>query len=247
MEATEKTTFADAQETARETTSAFFADENNARVLATVLEPVSREENLRLLAFYASIDGGVLYSKEGDSLVDLKAAYRTNLGIYKKRLFDFLALEGKGELWYKGERNPAFAPVSSEPGLRAPLAVLLAVRFLIMCGADRAFWRNKASIEARCAKHVEAKKKLYQENHRKSHCQLREAAQNKVKAERADGAADPVKTHVEFSRKERKRIQDLIAAEKEHKKKKKGGRYQNRSNKRNRNKVSEPVRKLAPI
>ncbi len=208
-----RNTFLATQRVLRQTLGSFFEDTANADRLHRLLEHAADNPELfEVLAYLVTGENRLVLANDGENLVDLKVAYRAYLGMHKKRFFDFLAVPGRGDLWFEDEHNPVFAPSARFPTDAAPLAVLNALRFVISSGADAVFWDDRERVVAGFRAFVEGKKRTYQESHRATHRRLREAAQKQVDSARlaAEQKAENekrLKNGVKYTRQERRNIQ----------------------------------------
>ena len=156
-------TFKQRQSVFRASVATFFADRDNAAKLQRIAQ--LRDTGVyKLISHFVGAAFGELVQLRTGATVRLNETYRNTMANYKKRYFNILSEEGKGELVWAGSANPV---VHTDAGVSEPLPRLLVLKWLIHMGFDDRFWDRFDAIKAHHDATVAETKRRYTENHRR--------------------------------------------------------------------------------
>lgn len=172
----EETANADRQQVLRQQVVTFFADDKHyfrlKRVLDALIrsEPKVANEGTLMFHFLNKYNPGVVMSPVSRRLFKLPEEYKSAVGNYSKKYFDFGSRTGMGDLRWGGETNPAV--LIREYAM--PLPKCVAFMWLLQTELDTIFLAEFDAIFASFVQFSTENKERYLQNQRIKHQQLQQ-------------------------------------------------------------------------
>lgn len=146
----------------------------------------------------------------GSGLYCITDEYSNALAANTKRFYDFESREGKGDIYWEGQRNPL---IQIGVDVFLPLPVLVAMKWFLNMSFDSIFWSRYDDIMDAYVDFTTTVKEKYMNTHRQKLIKMREEAKQTVIKKRETNPL-PLKRgskNVHMTRTERREVAKLLA------------------------------------